>query len=334
MEDKTINDLKNTKSSFPEISVIIPFYNAEKYLERCIKSIINQTFSDYELILINNLSKDNSWDIALRYSAKDDRISLINCTAQGVSHARNLGLNTARGRYIYFADADDYLEPDTLNRLFSAMLTDSRCSCAEMGLYKEKDDGNIFFESDINFQERTFTKNAFLNDLFSSTVGHYQGYLWNKLLKRDIIVDNQISFDTDISYNEDRLFLFKYFLCTPNDGSIIYTPYRGYHYVINEESAMSGLKSRPISTVITEIYAFERMINLSDDKIVKQKIITETVRSCIIILKSHHDSSSAREYAYLIDFLKKNKTTSKRYTVLRFIFIHKPLRKIYILLKG
>ncbi len=94
----------------PKISVIVPVYNVEKYLRRCIDSILSQTFSDFELLLIDDGSKDKSGDICDEYVAKDVRIKVFHKANAGVSSARNLGLDKAKGEFIFFVDSDDFLD--------------------------------------------------------------------------------------------------------------------------------------------------------------------------------------------------------------------------------
>ena len=101
----------------PKISVIVPVYNAEKYLHRCIDSILSQTFTDFELLLINDGSKDSSGAICDEYAAKDNRVRVFHKENGGASSARNLGLDNAKGEWIAFVDSDDLLEVNMLNHL-------------------------------------------------------------------------------------------------------------------------------------------------------------------------------------------------------------------------
>lgn len=102
----------------PYFSIIIPVYNVDKYLSQCLDSILGQSFGNYELILINDGSKDKSLNICQNYRKKDDRIILINQENQGPSSARNKGLNSARGKYVMFIDSDDWIEPNSLQTLY------------------------------------------------------------------------------------------------------------------------------------------------------------------------------------------------------------------------
>lgn len=111
----------------PKISVIVPVYNVEKYLRRCIDSILAQTFSDFELLLIDDGSKDRSGDICDEYALKDQRIKVFHNSNQGASAARNFGLSKAKGEYVSFIDSDDWMEStyyeDFLERMTSSMIS-------------------------------------------------------------------------------------------------------------------------------------------------------------------------------------------------------------------
>ena len=100
-----------------KVSVIVPVYNVGKYLEECLNSIINQTYKDIEMVIVNDGSTDNSLDIIEKFKNKDNRIKLINQINKGVSVARNIGLLNSTGNYIFFVDPDDYIEIDCINKL-------------------------------------------------------------------------------------------------------------------------------------------------------------------------------------------------------------------------
>ena len=105
-----------------EVSVIIPVYNSKNYLNKCIESLINQTFNDIEFIFVNDGSTDNSLSILEQYSKKDSRIKIINQKNQGISQARNRGMKEAKGRYIGFIDSDDWVDLDFYQKLYSSII--------------------------------------------------------------------------------------------------------------------------------------------------------------------------------------------------------------------
>lgn len=109
-----------------KLSVVVPIYNVEDYLAKCLDSIMNQTFSDFECIMVNDGTKDNSDKIALEYQNKDSRFKLLNKANGGLSDARNAGMEIAKGKYIYFADSDDFLELDLFEKCIAKLeATDS-----------------------------------------------------------------------------------------------------------------------------------------------------------------------------------------------------------------
>ena len=120
----------------PKISVIVPVYNAEKTLRRCVDSILAQTFEDFELILINDGSKDQSGDICDEYAAKDSRVKTIHKTNGGVSSARNAGLNIARGEYVSFADSDDFVSSEWLFKFIDNIGEHDLCFQGIISIYK------------------------------------------------------------------------------------------------------------------------------------------------------------------------------------------------------
>ena len=190
------------------ISVIVPIYNTEKYLDACITSIVNQTYSALQIILVDDGSPDKCGIICDTWVKKDNRIQVIHQENAGVSAARNAGLQIATGELISFVDSDDVLPPNAYEQLLRS--------------WNEKDltmGGMAFMEEDGTsipceqiFPPDAFPIEDFIKELFREKQFCYLGYLWDKLLKRAIIQDNNIRFDPAIKLNEDRLFLLEYLL--------------------------------------------------------------------------------------------------------------------------
>lgn len=188
------------------ISVIIPIYNVEKYLNKCIDSIINQTYINIEIILINDGSTDNCGDICEEYKKMDNRIVVIHSKNKGVSSARNIGLEISKGKYILFVDSDDWLERDMIKELYNNLIkTKSQISICN---YYEIINGNKY-SNNLNIKE-SFNTEKFIEYAFDEN--YFRGYLWNKLFSRNIIFDENslfIKFDENIHICEDLLFSFK-----------------------------------------------------------------------------------------------------------------------------
>lgn len=209
---------------FPLISVIVPIYNEEKNISRCIDSLLKQSYSSYELLLIDDGSQDNSALIIDEYAAKYSFIRAYHKLNGGVSSARNLGLKVAHGEWVTFCDADDYVTPDWL-RLFAIQINDSMVLVVQPFIQKEsKIDGPIkngkIFEGNVR---------AFLEIYFDKPM---IGSLWNKLYSLSIIRKYQLQFNEFFKFREDEDFLVRYLKVLENNDTIVYTQCGGYYYVL------------------------------------------------------------------------------------------------------
>ena len=166
----------------PKISVIVPVYMVEKYLEKCIRSVLGQTYADFELILVDDGSTDGSSRICESFSEEDGRIKLIRQENGGLSFARNAGLAQASGEYVFFLDSDDYLEPDALEHLMNAMETNG-CDVVV---------GNYFYsyEDHEDVMKCSYDDNTLLDNksaMEALVTGKIQNFAWGKLIRADIV---------------------------------------------------------------------------------------------------------------------------------------------------
>lgn len=233
------------------ISIIVPIYNAEKNLRRCLDSIKNQTFKDIEVILVNDGSKDGSGKICDEYVQKDNRFKVIHKDNNGVSAARNDGLKIANGKYIGFVDADDWLEPNMFESLYDLIIK-YNADIAMCGYVIERQDGSLINcpnESKIYKMSRYEALNNLTN---------FKGYLWNKLFSTELIKKNKIFFDEDVHFCEDLLFCSQAFL---NSNTIVFDTKPYYHYIIHENSVTGYQFS---TKKLTSLKAIEKIINLLD----------------------------------------------------------------------
>lgn len=246
----------------PKVSVIVPVYNTEKYLARCIDSILAQTFTDFELILVNDGSKDNSGKICDEYAAKDHRIVVIHKENGGVSSARNKGIDAAQGEWISFIDADDWITP---SYLFD-FITDISISYAD-----------IVFHGRINVlpsyeTTRITPNNSTYNILTDCTTFFNEFNLlkfcapFSKLFRSNIIRDNDIFFNPSLKIGEDCDFLLKYLsYCNLIKTSEI----ANYNYFIHNSSASHKLSS--FKNELEELNCLSRTYhNFSNSKKVSQ----------------------------------------------------------------
>lgn len=240
----------------PQISVIVPVYNVEKYLPRCIDSILSQTFTDFELLLIDDGSPDNSGKICDEYAIKDCRVKVIHKQNGGVSSARNVGIENATGEWVFFSDADDILVPNAFYILTSRI--NSEVAYVMAGYKRCDENHNIEYEVKTR-DEHIISSSDAVTQMFRPTDYVYQGYLWNKLFKLSVIKENNLKFAVDIYFNEDRLFNILYLLKIGNQ-KCIYTTEPVYHYVVRSSSAMASLKKSYNPKFATDLTAFIRAL--------------------------------------------------------------------------
>lgn len=243
----------------PLISIIVPVYNAEKYLHRCIDSILAQTFSDFELLLINDGSKDNSGEICDEYAAKDSRVRVLHKENGGVSSARNRGLDNAKGEWIAFCDSDDWVKDCYLENLYgytnenldliisfpTYIYTDGTIKVSE---YKEK------IVNEQNFEE-----------IFVEHSMHQNTSPWSKLFRRVIIERMKIRFCEDMHIGEDLLFLYTYMLTT---ARIYISSDTNYMYSYDLETSLT----KRINTFKSEYIGYKNVKNVIADLITKRNI--------------------------------------------------------------
>ena len=212
----------------PKVSIIVPVYHVENYLENCIESILNQTLQDIELILVNDGSTDGCRKICDEYAKKDNRITVIHKDYGGVSSARNAGLDISKGKYIGFVDSDDYVDLEMYDKLYK--LCESNNSDIAVCKLGRVIDGKL-----INNEENLFIKdlnnNEAIEELFKGIL--YRFSLCNKLFKKSCF--KEISFPEG-RIHEDLSTTYKLFA---NSNKSIYTTYQGYIYVKREDSILT-----------------------------------------------------------------------------------------------
>jgi len=238
------------------VSIILPAYNAQDYIDECITSIINQSFINWELIIIDDGSNDSTSAICDNYATQDKRIKAFHNCNRGVGASRNIGIDNAHGIYVIFVDADDVLPKDSIKDRVSCI---QNSQMAVMGFKIFDDMGEL--ESMPKCSCKKWNQLEALNNIAVPKNLGYQGYLWNKIYILDIIKNNKIRFDESIAYNEDRLFNIEYLL---HCSKIALDDIVVYFYRKNEDSAMGQLdklSDDKILKVMSEFKAFDCILN-------------------------------------------------------------------------
>ena len=209
-----------------KVSLIVPVYNGEKSIERCAGSILNQDYPELELILVDDGSRDRSWEIIQAIAAADHRVKAIHQENGGVSSARNRALAEASGAYVQFTDVDDWLPMDATKMLVREM--EAQSAELVVGDFYRVVDGNVSKKGSIEMGG-ALTLQQYANAMMRSPADLYYGVLWNKLYRRDIIEQYSIRMDENISYSEDMIFNLEYLLHVKS-VAILKAPVYYYQY--------------------------------------------------------------------------------------------------------
>ncbi|EKN69392.1 glycosyl transferase family protein [Neobacillus bataviensis LMG 21833] len=223
----------------PKISIIVPVYKVEPFIHKCVDSILAQTFTEFELILVNDGSPDNCGTICDEYTKKDRRVKVIHKDNGGQASARNRGLEIAGGEYIGFVDSDDWIEPDMYELLYN-MCIQNNCDIANC-TYKIHAKHNVIIKASypLMIHDRNQAMKAMLEDEL------YNEVVWSKLFKRNLL--ENIRFPEGIMY-EDTAFTYKV-IHRSNKVCCLGEP--KYHYIIRENSTMDrAAKSKSVDAVL------------------------------------------------------------------------------------
>ena len=220
------------------ISIVVPVHNVEPYLRPCIESILSQSLSDFECILVDDGSTDGSGTICDEYASKDRRIQAIHKDNGGVSSARNLGLEHAKGTWVYFVDSDDQLLPGCLQSLVNGISDGIDAIC---GGYESYDQNGLVDTTDREVSPSILSRTESLLLLYPNHTRQYPylGYVWIWMFRNSIIQKHNLRFNQDIKIKEDALFITQ-FLCL-SDNKTVFDPKPLYKYCLRSESAMGSL---------------------------------------------------------------------------------------------
>lgn len=219
------------------ISIIVPIYNVEEYLDRCVDSIVNQTYTNLEIILVDDGSPDNCPQMCDDWVKKDNRIKVIHKENGGVSSARNVGLDSATGKYIGFCDPDDIMNNCMIEYMYESLKKgDTDCCICSFESFSEYIDKDELTQE--NVVKKIFKDEGIFEYLFEKQ-NKLLGSVWNKLFKVSLLYGK--NFDESLSFGEDYVFTFE-FLLKCNSVSIIESP-NLYYYCVRENSATKTIDS-------------------------------------------------------------------------------------------
>lgn len=236
----------------PKISVIVPVYNVEKYLHRCIDSILSQTFTDFELLLINDGSKDESGKICDEYAGKDVRVRVFHKKNGGVSSARNMGLDNAKGEWVTFCDADDYVGCNWLRNFGIGENLPFQMMCQGIITSRPLDkDASDNGPVGIGFNYAGSIQVGLEKLLLLRILG----YVFNKAFRLDLILERCVRFDENVRYREDEKFILEY---VRNNDCMLSNSNKGYTYTVPDFGKKYG-KHIPIELCRNQYYNTKRL---------------------------------------------------------------------------
>ena len=264
----------------PLVSIIIPVYNVEMYLKRCLDSVLVQTYEKYEVIIVNDGSTDGSLEICKRYSENYEKINFYNQTNQGVSEARNLGLSKAKGELVCFIDADDFVSDIYIETLYMNMVNEnadiSMCNSTRESVFDENGDSKT-----MKWDNENAIMQFLQNEKFDATVG-------GKLFKKSVL--RNLRFEK-IKIGEDQIFLFQ---ALENSQSVVYSDVRLYCYFVRPFSAMEGSFDKRFwdAVYMAEWFGKEAVLKYPklEDLLYKKEIYSYVILILIAIKYSTNES--------------------------------------------
>lgn len=296
------------------VSIIIPVYNAEKYLNRCIESVISQTYNNIEILLIDDGSTDKSGEICDIYAKNDSRIKVVHKKNSGVSDSRNLGIAEAKGKYIYFIDSDDYIDNNMIEELIN--------NIGEVDIIKSSRraiKGNKEKEISINGE---YSSEQFVKQVISGNIG---GHCWGYLFSRDIIKD--LTFDTNTFCMEDTIFTIN---CVLRAKKIKCIDSCFYNHVINP-NGITCSKDKVLDNVKSYNYSIDKIKELlNKNDIFYDNLLLE--KKIAIIEAEIGKSQGIKQIKNVVDDIYSmldnisSKNISKKY----YLFIYLIKKKNYI----
>ena len=273
------------------VSVIIPIYNAEKYIEECIQSIVNQTYNDLEILCIFDGSTDESYKICEKISKKDSRVKLIIKENGGVSSTRNLGIEVSCGEFLIFVDADDYIEKNCIEKMVK-LLEEHNSDIVQVGYFRNFEDKNnsqIEIYEDVSKDDFELSIISMKHDVEMPKELFQFRCVWGKLYKRKLI--NEIRFKTDTYFFEDGLFNLE---ILDNVKKITCTTEQLYYYRYDINSANNRFKNDIIEISKTNIKYLKELLEKKDE-IIFDEYYSLYVFECLkIIIDSYlfHESNN------------------------------------------
>lgn len=281
----------------PDLSIVIPVYNVEKYLTKCLNSILKQELKNFEVILVNDGSTDNSLKVCQEFSNRDARVSVINQKNAGVSAARNAGIKLAIGKYIGFVDPDDWISP----KMYTHLLKEAEDNGSDVVIcdYFEVR-GEVYHPIKINLTSKELVNGDICEQLIKPMIANEQigmntvwGCVWRLLIKKELISKHNIYFDESIPLMEDLIFTFNILSVSQK---VKYVDECYYYYLIRTGSAVTSFRENLLENnlnVYNKLIASAKKHNKLNELEIffKYRYITTMIDSLLNICKLENKKS-------------------------------------------
>lgn len=291
-----------------KISIIVPVYNSEKYLDKCINSILKQTYKNIEIIAINDGSTDGSYEKLKSYAKRDDRIRVFNQDNKGSTEARIKGVQQARGKWIGFVDSDDWIEPNMFEKLY-IYAEKYNCDLVSSGIVHDFENGRKSEEVFDVYDEKLYTD--LTQDIYPSMIYDFESEemglkctLVNKLFKKELLEQVFLNINTKVFYGEDALTIYQYCLLC-NNMYILKETY--YHYYIHEGSVCRNADTKLLQNTY---YLYTNLQNVFLNSEIKY-VLMKQLKHYVITLEMH-----TLKQLYKIDMLSYAEWDFKEYKLI------------------
>lgn len=281
-------------------SILMPVYNAGKYLERCLKSIVDQTFDKFEIICINDGSTDNSAEILEKYKEKDSRMKVIHIENHGIAYARNLALKCAMGEYVYFVDSDDWLELSLLEIINNKWIKKAP-DIILFDIYRNKENKAIYTPVYAMNMEGSIRIND-SNEGFANYFLKNYRTVWNKIISKKLLIENNIQF-IDLFHADDVLFCLEIGAVAKK---VIYEPFAGYHYCFNSASISQRYVDNKVIDMVERLYYEEMKLEHKYKKIDFYRYINTSLLNQIMLIAERYIYNPQNEMALIKKFSYMN----------------------------
>lgn len=296
----------------PKLSIIIPCYNIEPHISKCVESILEQTFNDFELLLINDGSKDNTLEICREYEQKDTRVKVYSHDNKGVSYTRNRGIELAQGECILFIDGDDYVKPDYLEKLVANYADGIWPICGMINVKKGEVKENENFKKLLTlFPDKVVNK----ENIFEVLAHHSLSSPCARVYSKTILAEKKILFPEDVTYQEDLLFNLEY---CKHIEQVRLLNYFGYYYIEHQVSS-TGRYHKNFNHIEDLFLSLSSLVKTKRDKEIVQEFIFQTILRKITNifhpdcpksrnkkLKELKDILQSESYSFMYSFISKS----------------------------